>query len=212
MGYGYAPKGSSVILYSSPEYRHYQWFTVSDWPGGIYATSTIGGSRAGGIIAACWASLLYHGESTYVDCTKKIIDVTRYIAKEIGQIRGLKIIGDPQVSVVAIGSDEFNIYSLGDLMKTRHWNLNILQFPTCIHLCCTMLHTQEGVADRFISDVKEFTAMILANPDKHKGGSAAIYGMAQTIPDRGVVDQITWMYLDSVYATKSSGAAVENGH
>ncbi len=59
--YGYAPKGSSVILYSASEYRHYQWFAVVDWPGGIYATSTIGGSRAGGIIAACWASLMHYG-------------------------------------------------------------------------------------------------------------------------------------------------------
>ena len=40
--YGYAPKGSSVIMYSKPEYRHYQWFTFPEWPGGIYATSTIG--------------------------------------------------------------------------------------------------------------------------------------------------------------------------
>ena len=40
--YGYAPKGTSVILYSKPEYRHQQWFTFPDWPGGIYATATIG--------------------------------------------------------------------------------------------------------------------------------------------------------------------------
>ena len=39
--YAYAAKGTSVVLYSSPEYRHYQWFTVPDWPGGIYATATI---------------------------------------------------------------------------------------------------------------------------------------------------------------------------
>ena len=61
--YGYAPKGSSVVLYSRPEFRRQQWFSVGDWPGGIYATSTIGGSRAGGIIAACWASLMYYGRS-----------------------------------------------------------------------------------------------------------------------------------------------------
>ncbi len=39
--YGYATKGSSVVLYSKEEYRHHQWFTVPDWPGGIYATATI---------------------------------------------------------------------------------------------------------------------------------------------------------------------------
>ena len=39
-------------------------------------------------------------------------------------------------------------------MKASGWNLNILQSPACIHLCCTMLHTQPGVSDRFIKDVK----------------------------------------------------------
>ena len=40
--YGFAPKGSSVILYSEEIYRHYQWFSYVDWPGGIYCTTTIG--------------------------------------------------------------------------------------------------------------------------------------------------------------------------
>ena len=39
-------------------------------------------------------------------------------------------------------------------MKEGGWNLNILQEPACVHLCCTMLHAQSGVADRFINDVK----------------------------------------------------------
>eukprot|EP00095_Tigriopus_kingsejongensis_P001686 maker-scaffold1658_size31987-snap-gene-0.8 protein:Tk01686 transcript:maker-scaffold1658_size31987-snap-gene-0.8-mRNA-1 annotation:"sphingosine-1-phosphate lyase 1 isoform x1" len=204
--YGYAPKGSSVILYSKPIFRHHQWFTCPDWPGGVYATATIGGSRAGGIIAACWASLMYHGMDGYVDCTRKIINTTRYIAAQLCKVKGVKLIGEPDVSVVALGSDDFNIYALSDAMKTRGWNLNALQFPSSIHLCCTMLHTQEGVADRFVKDVTELTAMILANPEEHKGGSAAIYGMAQSLPDRNLVNEITWIYLDSLYVTKDEGS------
>ena len=34
-------------------------------------------------------------------------------------------------------------------------------------------------------------------------GSAAVYGMAQSLPDRSIVDQITRAYLDSLYAIKS---------
>merc|ERR1719228_917377 len=49
--YGFAPKGSSTILYSSKKYRNFQYFSFPDWPGGIYATPTIGGSRAGGGVA-----------------------------------------------------------------------------------------------------------------------------------------------------------------
>lgn len=34
-----------------------------------------------GLIAACWASMLYYGESGYVEATKKIVQVHRYIEK-----------------------------------------------------------------------------------------------------------------------------------
>ena len=58
------------------------------------------------------------------------------------------------ITILIVGSARFNIYGFGDLMKASGWNLNILQSPACIHLCCTMLHAQSGVADRFIKDVK----------------------------------------------------------
>lgn len=41
--YGFAPKGSSVILYSNNEIRRYQYYVITDWPGGIYATPAFAG-------------------------------------------------------------------------------------------------------------------------------------------------------------------------
>lgn len=46
--YGYAPKGTSLIMYSEPKYRHQQFFVATEWPGGIYASPTLAGSRPGG--------------------------------------------------------------------------------------------------------------------------------------------------------------------
>ena len=43
----------------------------------------------------------------------------------------------------------------------------------------------------------------LEDPKACDTGSAAIYGMAQSLPDRSIVDQITRAYLDSLYATNS---------
>lgn len=43
--YGYAPKGSSVIMYSDTLYRQFQYFVQPDWPGGIYASPTFAGMR-----------------------------------------------------------------------------------------------------------------------------------------------------------------------
>lgn len=80
--YGYAPKGSSVILYREQKYRHYQYFVAPDWQGGIYASPSVAGSRPGGIIAACWATMMYMGEDGYVEATRKVIEIARFIEAE----------------------------------------------------------------------------------------------------------------------------------
>ncbi|XP_006799067.1 sphingosine-1-phosphate lyase 1 isoform X1 [Neolamprologus brichardi] len=200
--YGYAPKGSSVILYSDKKYRQYQYFVAADWQGGIYASPSIAGSRPGGIIAACWATMMYMGENGYVDATKKIVSTAHKIKTEIRKIKGVFVFGDPEVSVVAIGSDDFDIFRLSNALTSKGWNLNTLQYPSSIHLCCTVLHTQPGVADHFIRDVKEQVAIIMKNPKEKTTGMGAIYGMAQAIPDRSLVTEISRGFLDCLYSTE----------
>uniref|UniRef100_A0A673YH19 sphinganine-1-phosphate aldolase n=1 Tax=Salmo trutta TaxID=8032 RepID=A0A673YH19_SALTR len=200
--YGFAPKGSSVILYSDKKYRHYQYFVAPDWQGGIYASPSVAGSRPGGIIAACWATMMYMGEDGYIKTTKKIIDTARTIKTEIRKINGVFVFGDPEVSVVAIGSDVFDIFRLSNALTSKGWNLNTLQYPSSIHICCTVLHTQEGVAKQFISEVKEQVALILKNPNEKTTGMGAIYGMAQSIPDRSMVTEISCGFLDCLYSTE----------
>ncbi|KAJ4949158.1 hypothetical protein JOQ06_020676 [Pogonophryne albipinna] len=202
--YGYAPKGSSVILYSDKKYRHYQYFVAPDWQGGIYASPSVAGSRPGGIIAACWATMMHIGENGYIDATKKIISTARKIKTETSKIKGVFVFGDPEVSVVAIGSDEFDIFRLSNALTTKGWNLNTLQYPSSIHICCTVLHTHKGVADQFVHDVKEQVAIILKNPKEKTTGMGAIYGMAQSIPDRSMVTEISRGFLDCLYSTEVS--------
>jgi sphinganine-1-phosphate aldolase len=60
--YGFALKGTSVVLYRDKALRHSQYFCYADWTGGMYTTPTIAGSRSGGLIAQCWASLMAMGE------------------------------------------------------------------------------------------------------------------------------------------------------
>ncbi|XP_044879907.1 sphingosine-1-phosphate lyase 1 isoform X2 [Mauremys mutica] len=199
--YGYAPKGSSVILYSDKKYRHYQFFVAPDWQGGIYASPTIAGSRPGGIIAACWATMMYMGEDGYVEATKKIISTARFIESGLRKIDNIQIFGKPEVSVISIGSDVFDIYRLSNLLSTRGWNLNVLQFPSSIHLCITQLHTKPGIAEQFLEDVRDCVLEIMKDPKAKTTGMGAIYGMAQSIPDRNMVSEISHAYLDCLYST-----------
>lgn len=116
---------------------------------------------------------------------------------------GLFVFGTPSTSVVAIGSKVFHIYRLSDALCKRGWNLNLLQFPPGLHLCVTYMHTADGVADGFLSDVEEELAIIMRDPSKPIEGKFAMYGMSHSIPDRSIVGDFTRFFLDAMYYTPS---------
>jgi len=71
--YGFATKGTSVILFASKELKQNMYFLATGWTGGIYASPTIAGSRPGGVVASCWASLIHLGENGYTEINEKIM-------------------------------------------------------------------------------------------------------------------------------------------
>jgi sphinganine-1-phosphate aldolase len=128
--YGFSPKGSSVIMYRNASYRRFQFFSSVEWTGGIYVSPTFAGSRAGSLIAATWATLMYIGLDGYVNITRDIIKTTRYIRDEIKTINELSLLCQPEVSVVAFNSSKFNILNLYDDMASKGWHLNAIQNPS----------------------------------------------------------------------------------
>ena len=85
-----------------------------------------------------------------------------------------------------------------DFMAERKWSLNALHKPPCVHLCVTLRHTQPGIAEKFVEDLKSAVEFIKKNPDV-KGGMAPVYGMAAAIPVRGVVGDLLERYMDLLY-------------
>ncbi|RLD67720.1 MAG: aspartate aminotransferase family protein [Bacteroidetes bacterium] len=195
--YGYAVKGTSVVLYRNLELRHYQFYTTSDWPGGLYFSPTFAGSRPGSLSAACWATMLSVGEKGYLEATKKIMKTADYIKKAIADIPELFILGNP-LWVISFGSNELDIYKVMDAMSKRHWSINGLHKPSALHIAITLRHAQKGVAERFIKDLKKSVAEVKVQP-KTKGGMAPIYGLAASIPFRGAVGDLLKRYLDILY-------------
>ena len=43
--YGYAAKGASTILYRNMDYLKHQFFIHQDWPGGVFASPALLGTR-----------------------------------------------------------------------------------------------------------------------------------------------------------------------
>lgn len=66
----------------------------------------------------------------------------------------------------------------------------------------TLLHTSPGVAEEFIKDCQEAVEYVRSNPptSSDKNCEAAIYGFAQSIPDRSLVSEFANIYLDAVYS------------
>jgi glutamate/tyrosine decarboxylase-like PLP-dependent enzyme len=195
--YGYAAKGTSVILYRSKALRHYQYYAATEWPGGLYFSPTLAGSRPGALSAACWAAMVSMGERGYMEATRKILETASEIKKGVAEIPELHILGDP-LWIIAFTSKSLDIYQIMDRMTRRKWNLSGLHKPSAVHLCVTLRHTQPGVAARFIDDLKGAVDYVKAHPDE-KSGMAPVYGMAATIPLRGMVSDLLKRYIDLLY-------------
>ncbi|WP_256561130.1 pyridoxal phosphate-dependent decarboxylase family protein [Pyxidicoccus xibeiensis] len=194
--YGYAAKGASVVLYRTPELRRYQFFTYADWSGGIYASPSMAGTRPGGAIAAAWAILKYLGEEGYLKLAGTVLDTARALREGITAIPGLKLLGAPRLSVFAFSSDTLDVYALGDAMEARGWKLDRQMQPPALHLMVTPAHAK--VVEPFLADLRECAAS-LASGAPAPEGSAAMYGMLGTMPDRREAADFIRQFMDAIY-------------
>ncbi|KAI6250272.1 Sphingosine-1-phosphate lyase [Erysiphe necator] len=210
--YGFAPKGNSTILYRNAALRKYQYFISPDWPGGVYASPSIAGSRPGALLAGCWASMMCLGESGYTESCSQIVGTTKNIISALQTSpvlsSDLKIIGKPLVSVVAFTSDTLNIYDISDSMSCRGWHLNNLQSPPAVHVAVTLPMCK--VWDKLIEDLeavieeereKERVRKVEGKMAKVKtvGDSAALYGIAANMPNKSIVIELATGFLNTLY-------------
>ena len=154
--YAYAAKGASVILYRTKDLRRHQFFVHTDWSGGIYASPTMTGTRPGGAIAAAWAIMNHFGEEGYLAVADTVMKSVTKLREGIGAIDGIHILGDPTMSVLAIGSDRLNVYEIGDELTLRGWHMDRQQYPPSLHL--TVTHAHARVADEFLNDLQQAVA------------------------------------------------------
>jgi sphinganine-1-phosphate aldolase len=210
--YGFAPKGNSTVLYRNSALRTYQYFIAPNWSGGVYASPTMAGSRPGALIAACWASLMSVGEAGYIDACHTIVGATKKIIEALRQSPGLKndleVMGRPLVSVVAFTSKTLNAYDLADAMTAKGWHLNSLQNPPAIHVAVTL-----PVAKVWENLIVDLEAVIEGEKEKERvravegkgakgkavGDSAALYGVAGSLPNKSVVVDLAAGFLDTLY-------------
>nr|DAD17744.1 TPA_asm: hypothetical protein HUJ06_019207 [Nelumbo nucifera]DAD20020.1 TPA_asm: hypothetical protein HUJ06_021483 [Nelumbo nucifera] len=57
------------------------------------------------------------------------METSKRIQKGIKEIPELFIIGRPDLTIVAFGSNDVDIFEVNDIMSSKGWHLNALQKP-----------------------------------------------------------------------------------
>ncbi|KAG1772581.1 PLP-dependent transferase [Suillus placidus] len=198
--YGFAPKGSSVIMYRDAALRRHQYYITPYWTGGVYASPSLSGSRPGALIAGTWAAMQYMGSDGYLKSCREIVSCARTIANTItSSIPELYVLGSPPASVVAFGSKspEVNVHEVGDAMSKRGWHLNALSGPAAVHIACTRLTLP--LVDTFITDLRDSVQEAKSAPSG-KGTMVMLYGLGKSSavgPE--MVSELATMFLDTLY-------------
>jgi glutamate/tyrosine decarboxylase-like PLP-dependent enzyme len=147
-------------LYKNKTLRRPQFFSYTNWSGGIYASPTMAGTRPGGVIAAAWAILNHLGEDGYRAIAQTVMETVARLREGIAGIEGVHILGEPVMSILALGSDRLDVYQIGDELAVRGWHLDRQQSPPSLHLTVTHAHAQ--VVNEFLRDLADAVAQAKA--------------------------------------------------
>jgi glutamate/tyrosine decarboxylase-like PLP-dependent enzyme len=171
--YAFAAKGASTILYRSKELRKHQMYACSNWTGYTVINPTVQSTKSAGPIAAAWAALNFIGDDGYLEMTRRVYDATRKIVAAVDDMPDLRVLGRPDMNLVAFTSDTVSVFHIIDEMKERGWyvqpQLAYGSSPENIHLSIN----PESVrwADAMLADLRECTEKAKTLPSGHLAAS-----------------------------------------
>jgi glutamate/tyrosine decarboxylase-like PLP-dependent enzyme len=140
--YGYTPKGASALVFADAELRQHAYFAFSGWPGYPVVNPTLQSTRSAGPLAAAWAVLHALGDEGYLELARATRDATSALVEGVAAIEGLRVLGAPMTSLVAIAGDvATDPFVVADLMRARGWyvqpQLALGELPRNLHLTIT---------------------------------------------------------------------------
>lgn len=177
--YAYAPKGASVVLYRSKELRRHQIFTAATWTGYSVINPTIQSTKSGGPLAAAWALLHYLGDEGYLRFAERTLKATRAIASAIRANPHVRLLAEPESSLIAFTADDFSVFPIVDIMRQKGWfvqpQLGYMGSKANIHL--SIDQSTLDLVPQFLPDLEEaIEAARVSNAARLPADMAAMLG------------------------------------
>ena len=185
--FGYGSKGASVLLFRDMDFLKHQFFITTDWPGGIYASSTFLGSRSCGPIAAAWTAMNSLGQEGYLKITRQIMVGVQQLQTGLAAIPEIQLVGKPVMNILAYNTENNrpDIFVIADQMEKKGWSIDRQQKPNCIHM--TIMPQHIPIIVQYLDDLYDAVDYARRHPKESAKGNAAIYGLMARIPFRGMV-------------------------
>jgi glutamate/tyrosine decarboxylase-like PLP-dependent enzyme len=120
--YGYAPKGTSVLLHRTAELRRPQFFASADWPGYTMLNSTMQSTKSGGPLAGAWAVVNSIGDDGYLELTRLVLEGVDRLVAGVDAIPQLSVVARPDSTLVAVAADDScDVFTITDAMTRAGW-------------------------------------------------------------------------------------------
>lgn len=154
--FGFCPKPASTVFYRTEDKGRHNGFDLDVWPSGRFRTGTIVGTRPGGGVAAAWATLTHLGVEGYLEIARRLMAMMARYRDGLARIPGIRIHGDPHLTLLSFGSDRVDIFAVAERLAERGWVPGLTQRPRGIHRMMSMLH--DPAIDAYLADLRECVA------------------------------------------------------
>ncbi len=189
---GWAPKGSSVLIGKRvPDGRNllfYSAYAIPGWTGGVYGTAKSAGSQSCLPAFHAFLAMMSIGRQGYQQLAEGILKSAKGMAQIVKSVPGLKVLGEPDLNVVAFQVDpELGLmsgasYAFAAAMSERGFVLNALK-GDAVHFCITGrfiddpqgLQKFEQAARESMEAVQKQNAALVQRGEKFPG-EAGLYG------------------------------------
>lgn len=195
--YGFSPKGASLLLFHDAGYRSGVYYAFSSWPGYPVVNTTLQSTKSAGPMAAAWAVAHSLGHEGYMVATRRAREATQAIIDAVEGIPGLRVLGVPDTSLIALTGDEdggIDPFRLADGMRRRGWTLqpqpSMGDLPRTVHL--TVQPVSLDSIDMFIADLRSCTDEIRGLPwiDVSDDLEAAFADLPDLTSDAGLPEEM----------------------
>jgi glutamate/tyrosine decarboxylase-like PLP-dependent enzyme len=156
--FGFCPKPASTVFYRTAEKAGFQVFDADVWPNGRFLTGTIVGTRPGGGVAGAWATMQHLGIDGYTRVAGELMAFIDAYKQGIGETEGMRVLGEPNLSIVAYGSDEVDVFRVAEVMQAKGWLPGLLQRPRGIHRMMSMIHAPS--LEQYLADMRAAVGVV----------------------------------------------------